>query len=95
MRFAVLALVVCGCCAAPPPAPDVGPAPLHVSDSGPTGCHTACVNLAALGCPEGGASCDLTCVHVVASGLTDLRVDCLTAAKTKEAARACGSVSCP
>ena len=51
-----------------------------------------------LGCPEGtpdgGQSCVEVCRHTQATHLTDLHPSCLAAAKSKEQARACGSVKC-
>ena len=74
------------------------PSPHPVGDAAPDGCSCAlaCSNLASLGCQEGvAANCTATCQHVESSRLTELHPTCLSAAKTKAEARACGSVACP
>jgi hypothetical protein len=58
-------------------------------------CQTACANLDRLGCPEGkDPLCASTCVKVQSQGLTDVHPECLAAAASPEAARACGTVTC-
>lgn len=74
-----------------PPAP---PQP-DASDSGAPTCASMCANLSAMGCPEGAAGCDATCRHVQVTRLTDLPIACLSAARSKPEARACGSLACP
>jgi hypothetical protein len=63
------------------------------------GCAKACINLRMIKCPEGdandgGDSCEVTCRHAQASGLTDLKPTCLAMAQTKAEAVACGTVKC-
>ncbi len=59
-------------------------------------CVSVCAHLRSLGCPEGadGSKCETTCDRVQATKLTDLKTSCLLRAKSKEEARACGSVHC-
>lgn len=86
----------------PPPAPAVdAAAPIAIDDASATttadagACANACANLASLGCPEGVApDCVSVCDHTQATKLTDFKPDCLAAAKSQAAAKACGSVSC-
>lgn len=81
-----------------PDASDAGPpvardASAPVDASSPSA--TACANLAALGCTEGkAANCAATIDHVLAEHLTTVNVACLSGAKTKAAAHACGFVEC-
>ena len=63
-------------------------------------CAKACANLRRLDCPEGdapdgGRSCESVCEQARASHRIDLKPLCLASAKTREAARACGTVACP
>lgn len=71
---------------------------IAASDSGSilfTPCNLACTNMAKLGCPEGvNANCVDVCNHAQASGLTNLKPDCLASAATVAAAKACGTVTC-
>lgn len=76
-----------------PPAPDA-------SDAAPprpgTSCNVACAQLAVLSCQEGlDPNCATVCQHAIDQRITALPLDCWTAARTKEAARACGSLACP
>lgn len=88
--------------ALPDASPDAAPPPIAVVDAAPplqpdasTPSLAACANLAALGCAEGkAANCAATVDHVVAEKLTPVNVACLTSAKTKAGARACGFASC-
>ncbi len=76
---------------AAPPAPDAS------VDAGLSACGRACVNLVTLGCREGQpfGSCVLVCERATSTPLTDLHTSCVAGAKTKAAARSCGSVACP
>lgn len=59
-------------------------------------CELACPRLKLLGCPEGGErECVAVCRHAETSRVTDLRPDCIAAAGSKAAVRACGTVACP
>lgn len=64
-------------------------------------CSMACMNLAAIGCPEGRpdeggiVSCTDVCQKTQRMQLTDLRPACLLRARNKVEARACGTVACP
>lgn len=83
-----------GCVHPTPPTPPI-PVPSD-SDAGVIAtCSNVCLNLHALGCPEGF---DTTCTHVCeqaqSSGLTDLNLPCLVNAKTVNAVRLCRSVDC-
>lgn len=97
LLLAALAAAVPGC----PPSPlqnDSGAdaAPPDDLDAASSACARACRNLAALGCSEGTAtSCTATCQHTQTARLVDLHPTCLADAKSKAAARACGSVDCP
>lgn len=86
----VMILGTSACPTKPQPAP-----PPPVLDGGT--CASACANLKALGCPEADADppCETVCAKVQAFEMTDLRLACLTAARTKAEARACKSVKCP
>jgi hypothetical protein len=94
LAIAVLALAFVGC---PKPTPGPNPPP-DASDGGDdldasrASCSKACANLTALGCPI--TDCPTACVASQGK-LTDLHPACLAKAKTKEEARACGSVKCP
>lgn len=75
--------------AAPPSAQD---ASQSVSDTA-TG---VCLHLAAVGCPEGRqADCPSVLASVVASRVVNPRLDCIAAAATPAAVRACKWVACP
>lgn len=90
-RFKLALLLVACELVACSPVPVVPPA-----DPGPS-CSTqvecACAQLAALGCAEGGPQCVATLEHVLESRLTPLDPECISAARTKAAARAC-AVEC-
>ena len=76
----------------PSPWPDAGAtdAPIVAGD-----CTAACANLKILGCAEGiDPDCARVCEKARATDLTDLHLDCLTAAASKEAARSCGTFKC-
>lgn len=111
MRVVILFVgLLAGECQKTPPAPpaplptDAGPE-AAAPEAGPVDedaspresvCARACARLKELGCKEGlAASCVATCERAQAEHLTDLHPDCLAAASTKEAARACKSVRCP
>ena len=86
----------------PPPAPPTPPHPVVVADAGPPpepnwgpGVREACVNIAAIGCAEGGTSCAGALQRAVAKRLTNVPLACLSAARSKAAVRACGFVACP
>ncbi len=67
------------------------PPPPPVQDA----CSAFCAILTQLGCSEGAqANCASTCRHVIDSGLTDLKISCVSAAKTVAQVKACGSVKC-
>ena len=70
--------------AVPPPQPDLAP-----------GVREACLNITAIGCAEGGASCAGALQRAVAKRLTNVPLACLSAAGAKAAVRACGFVACP
>lgn len=103
-------LLACNSCVSTPaPAPvsvptavvDAGPAP--VSDAAPApqpdvdpGVRDACAKLAALHCAEGMSGCGAVLQKVLDERLTPVPLDCLVAATSKDAVRACGSfVACP
>lgn len=54
-------------------------------------CATACAQVKKLGCSE-AASCLATCQKI--NSKINLKLSCLTAAKTKAALQKCGSVAC-
>ena len=58
--------------------------------------ETACAALDRLGCPEARPVASVTCPDVIrlAERLTPMRVDCITAAESVEAVRACKTVRC-
>lgn len=92
--FLALSAVLLGC-----PKPSPGPAPPpDASDGGEdldasrASCAKACANLTSLGCPI--SDCPAACTKAQGT-LTDLHPSCIAKAKTKEEARACGSVKCP
>lgn len=91
--------IVGGCQGCPKPVPT--PAADGSMEVGPDSddCAKACVNLRLIKCPEGdtndgGDSCEVTCRHAQASGLTDLKPTCLAKAATQAEAVACGTVKC-
>jgi hypothetical protein len=62
-------------------------------------CSRACAKLKAVGCPEaeqidGGLACVDLCDKAEASGKFTLKPECVAAAASVEAVRACGSVRC-
>ena len=65
-------------------------APAPAADAGAPSESAVCANLARVGCPEGE---DPLCPQVFAHAL-HAPVDCLLAASSAEAARACGFVRC-
>jgi len=76
-----------------PPVPQPPP-PSALPEAGDA-CTGMCTNLAQLGCKEGtSATCAVVCQHAMDASLTKVPTVCLTAAKTKAAARACGFVLC-
>jgi|SRR5579859_1186449 len=82
----------------PPPEPDVVAVDAAVRSDGADDAYVrACTNLHALGCSEGDHEdlCMVTLRLADQTQRTDLRVDCLVAAASKDAARACGTVACP
>ena len=101
LSFAALTFVSEAC---PPHRPvpvvdasDIGPrlSPLG-ADAGCHACSCACANLAQLRCVEGLRSgCVATCEHTVATGITDLHLECLASKKTRAEVRGCKSVDCP
>jgi hypothetical protein len=71
------------------------PTPPAKFDAGQASCSSACATLATLSCPEGlDPSCVASCEHAPVLHV-DMHVACLAGATTKDAARACRSVSCP
>lgn len=84
----------------PPPVPPAPPAPPQSADAGPRpqpppsdSCAAACVQLAALKCPEGATGCPETCRHVEATpSLARFHPDCISKAKTAAAVRACSKI---
>jgi len=94
--FAALALATQGCPPSPaPPAPDAADAAPPPAQDASSSSAAACANLAAVGCAEGRApNCGATIDHVLAEHLTPVDVACLSSAKTKAAAHACGFVEC-
>lgn len=92
-----LAMLVIPGCPSAPAAPDSGDADASFEPAeAASSCAKACKNLAALGCSEGAAAdCTVTCQRTQAARLTDLKPACLSTAKTKAGARACGpAVAC-
>jgi len=86
--FAAIPFACAGACATPP-APTPTPYP-DVTDY-----SLVCGHLAELGCPEGLApECAEAFGRVQNGRLGDLQPGCLMGARTKAAARACGSVLC-
>jgi hypothetical protein len=93
MRGLALACVLVLAACTPGPVPK--PVPTPMGDAGGS-CITACNNLAALGCAEGApdAGCVAVCNH--SSEITNLPLDCLASAASKDEARGCdASVKCP
>jgi|GEM_PF-2371693 hypothetical protein len=56
-------------------------------------CTTACAKVKQW-CPVEGPGCLAKCTQVAAKGLTDLKLACLSAAKSKAQLQACGTVAC-
>ncbi len=58
---------------------------------------SACSNLAAQGCLEGAdPACPVALAKMIDAGIGGpIDLTCLTSATSKDAARACGGVSCP
>lgn len=89
--FAALAILACGPRALPPEPPIV----LVPSDAG-TACGRACDQLRASLCPEGapnkaGQACEQTCADGIADRLLSPSYpDCVVAAGSRSALRACG-----
>lgn len=93
-----------------PPVPvvvivDAGPtpAPVVTADAGPPApqpdidpsVRGVCVNLAALGCPEGGPSCPVVLQRAFVERITVVPLDCLISAHSKDDVHACGKfVAC-
>jgi len=83
--------------ACPQPLPPVppGPGPTNPDAAVVNVVRIACANLAALQCPEGlRLDCELVAQKALNTGITDLKLECLAAAKTADEARACGTVTC-
>lgn len=62
-------------------------------------CRDACKRLSELGCPEaltpdGGRSCYQLCTDIESNGKFALRPGCVSAARTVDQVRACGTVRC-
>jgi hypothetical protein len=83
----LLALVACT-----PAALDPEPVPVTT----PATPETACAKLGELGCPESKPTATVTCPDLfrLATRLQDMRVDCITAADSITAVRACRTVRC-
>ena len=110
MRLLVAACMLLTACPPPPkPVPtdaDAAPAPTQDAstdapvDAAPAKpCVSACARLSELGCPEalpvdGGSTCLQICEQAEATGKFNLKPQCISAAKTVEEVRACGSVRC-
>lgn len=93
---AVVVGVMGACCHPEPVVPEVDADGGVQVDAKAPACVRACSRLAAIGCLEGAdVACVSTCEHAQATRITDLHPECLAAAKDKQAARACGSVTCP
>jgi len=73
-------------------APDVAPVVPEVPMP-QTPCSLACGNLAILGCPGNKPNCLATCEHVTMQHLTELKLPCLTKAKSCDEAIACGTLT--
>ncbi len=87
-----------------PSAPDasqsiVDAAPMPVAEAGGSACQLACANLRSFGCKEGDPTgkgdgeCEKVCDHT-STGAFSIKPDCLAAAKSAAAVRACGTVRC-
>ena len=105
----VLIVVFVGCPttpAFPPQVADAAPWGYEDGSTGPNGpkpahpvCDRACVNLRALGCPEGtpvtgGDSCEDVCARSDLSGHFSIKPQCLADSGSVEQLRACGTVRC-
>jgi hypothetical protein len=72
----------------PPPPPPPSQCSPNMNDS--CWCALACVELNALGCPEGTATtCQSVCEHAQTAHLTNLNPGCLAKAATVAQAQAC------
>jgi hypothetical protein len=87
MKRFVFATLLFGCGTTPTPTPTPVP---DVTDY-----SAVCLHLAELGCAEGAApECAVAFGRIQGGRLGDLQPGCLMGARTREAARACGSVLC-
>ncbi len=108
--FPLLVAVSLAGCPKPSPVPntpdasDAGPDPTDADpdellDGGAPVCVTACARLRRLGCPEGspkgGDTCVQTCERAAAKHTVDLKPACVAKAKSQNAVRECGTVTCP
>jgi hypothetical protein len=57
-------------------------------------CSLACSNLKRLGCKE-AVGCLAACIKNQQSTVADMKLDCLSAAKTQAGVRKCGTATCP
>jgi hypothetical protein len=81
-------------CSSPKPVVDP-PIELDAGVCGPAdSCACACSVLTVLGCPEGALHCVEVCNHAADTATFDMKPACISAATTKEAVRACGTVKC-
>lgn len=84
MRLSLLAIFALAACH---PSPGAASPDADASVS----CAAACLNLAAMQCPEGDNGCTNNCLHAEVGGMFDLHPACLAAAKTPANARACSN----
>jgi hypothetical protein len=98
---ALLGIALAAACPQPFPPTPPGPGPA-IPDGGPATdavvekvAQAACANLARRGCPEGlRDNCEVVVQKAIDTQVANLRLECLIGAKTQEAVRACGTVSC-
>jgi len=97
IRHAIAALALLACTPPHAPQPDASDA-ASLGDVAPNAvCVSACSNLAAIGCIEGAdVNCVVACTkNATGAPIAVMPAACWSDAGTKEAARACGGVSCP
>lgn len=94
MSKLIIALALIASCKPPiAPAPDADASAL-LGDAGP--CQAAAANLARIGCAVGSDPEFVTgCLQNLAAPITAQPLGCWADAGSKEAARACGELSCP
>ena len=81
-------------CADVAPSPTPEPQPEAAPPPPTTPCGTACLTLAALGCPEANPACVQVCEHVTSSHITAFNTACIIKASSVAAVRKCPAIKC-